>query len=188
MIQISLSGPPGSGKSSVMKKLIDVLGAQTADVGQIFRQRAVDAGMTIDEYDRYIEQHPEDDIQMEKDFCAMLSEATDPVVVSWRLAFLFEEELPNLVTIWLDVSENEGARRIYRDDRGNQEKKYLSASDAKETNARRMIGFRNRFEKIYHVDFTDLTHYDIVIDTTEMNQDEVVEEVIEQLRAKGLVE
>jgi len=113
-VKIALSGPAGSGKSSVIQELCSRYGFITADVGQVFRRRAVDKGMTIAEYDRFLEEHPEEDIEMDKDFLAIVQSASTGVVVSWRVGFHF---VPDVISILLTVDPQEAARRVLEADR-----------------------------------------------------------------------
>jgi cytidylate kinase len=61
-------------------------------------------------------------------------------------------------------------------DRGKQEKKYATVEEALQANQDRMAKLRERLLKLYGVDFTDMSHYMKIIDTTDKSFDQVLEE------------
>lgn len=174
-LKVCISGPAGSGKSSVMRKVAQALGAGSADVGHIFRLRAEKIGMTIAEYDKYIEAHPDEDKKMDEDFKDFVLQTDGDVVVSWRMGFLF---VPDMINIWLDVSMEEGARRVFEDDTRKEEQHYVTVAQARRANLERMQYLRERMKEIYGVDFMDKGHYTKVIDTTGKSLEEVVAEIL----------
>lgn len=172
-LKVSISGPAGSGKSTVMSALADIFDAEVADVGQIFRKRAQDAGMTIDEYDAYLESHPGEDEKMDEDFRDLIRGSEKNIIVSWRVGFHF---VPELTSIWLDVDPDEGARRVYGDDRSS-EVDYDTLDEVKVANLKRMEDKRQQLQKLYGVDFMDTSNYSLVYDTTGKSPDEVVSDL-----------
>ncbi|MCX6824826.1 MAG: (d)CMP kinase [candidate division SR1 bacterium] len=175
-LKISISGPAGSGKSSLIAAIVKKYGMETADVGHIYRQRGIAKGLTISEYDKLVEMHPEEDIEMEREFKQIVENCPGDIIVSWRMGFHL---LPNMTSIRLDVSPEEGAKRIFLDDRGKEEKKYTNIEEVIKTDHDRMERFRQRAIKLYGVDFTDTSHYTKVIDTTGRSFDENLEELEE---------
>lgn len=141
----------------------------TADVWQVFRQRAVAKWMTIAEYDKLVELNPQEDIEMDEDFKKIVENCPWDIIVSWRMGFHL---LPNVTSIWLDVSPEEWAQRIFLDYRWKQEKKYTTVEEALQANHDRMEEFKQRFLKLYGVDFTDTAYYTKIIDTTGKTFDE----------------
>jgi len=51
-------------------------------------------------------------------------------------------------------------------DRGKQEKKYATIEEALQASQIRMSRLKQRLLNVYHVDFTDTSHYTKIIDTT----------------------
>ena len=49
-MRITISGPPGSGKTTACNSLSQRLGYQAVVFGKIFRQMAADRGMTLVEF------------------------------------------------------------------------------------------------------------------------------------------
>ncbi|MDD2516418.1 MAG: (d)CMP kinase [Candidatus Gracilibacteria bacterium] len=178
-LKISISGLAGSGKSSLVKEIVARTGFATADVGQLYRARAFEKGMTITEYDKFIEKNPEEDIAMDNNFKELVENCQKDIIVSWRIGFHF---VPDIISIWLDVSPEEGAKRIMLDDgRGGQEKKYSSLEEAIKTNEDRMERVRQRLKLLYGIDFMNKSNYTKVIDTTGKGFEEVLGEVMEYI-------
>ncbi len=146
---------------------------EIADVGQIFRQRAVEKWLTIVEYDTLVEKNPQEDVDMDNDFKKIIENSTWDIITSRRMWFHF---LPNIISVRLDVSPQEWAERVFLADRGKQEPKYTTIEEALKINQDRMTKLKDRLQKIYNVDFTNTSNYTKIIDTTGKTFDQVLEE------------
>lgn len=177
-VKISISWPAWSGKSAVIREIVKRLWFTTWDVGQIFRARAVERWLTIAEYDLLVEQNPQEDIDMDNDFKCLVEWCETDIITSWRVGFHFT---PQIKSIWLDVDPTEWARRIYEDDRGNEERKYNSIEEVIEANENRMKRLKSRLHQLYWIDFSDKNNHHKIIDTTDMDFEEVVWEIIEYI-------
>lgn len=178
-LKISISGPAGSGKSSIIKGIVEQYWYQTADVGQVFRARAVTKGLTIAEYDKFIEKNPQEDEKMEKDFRNIVLSSDKNIIVSRRMGFY---ALPKMFTIRLDVSPEEGAKRIFNQHRDKDEKNYKTREETMEANTNRMNRLQKRLIDVYWVDFTDITNYDKIINTNGMSIQDTVDEVMKLIQ------
>lgn len=162
-LKISLSWLSGSGKSSLIRAIVQKYGFATADIGQMYRQRAIAKWLTIAEYDKLTEQNPQEDIEIDNELKELVANCPTDIIVSWRMWFHL---LPSMTTIRLDVSPEEWAKRIFLDDRGKQEKKYADVQEAMEADHDRMARLRDRLQKLYGVDFTNKSYYTKILDTT----------------------
>ena len=163
-LKITVSWAAGSWKTTLIKAIVEKYGMETIDVGKVFfRDKAVARGITVDEYDKIVENDPQEDRNIEEDVKNFMETCSKDIIVSRRMWFYI---MPDIVSIWLDVSPEEWARRVFEDDRGKQEKKYASIEEALQSNHDRMERLRQRLLKVYNVDFTDRSHYTKVIDTT----------------------
>jgi len=177
--KISISGDIWSGKSSTIREIVKRYNYQTADVGQIFRNRAIQRWMTISEYDKIVEQNPQEDIDMENDFANMVLESKQNIIVSRRMAFY---RLPEMITIYLTVDPIIWAKRVLWDDRQNQEQKYTNIEDVLYANKERNKRMKQRIEKIYWVDFTDTKNYKYVFDTNHKSIDDIIKEMDDKIK------
>ena len=170
-LKISVSWPAWSWKSSVVDAIIKKYWMVTADVGQVYRQRAIAKWLTIAEYDKLVENNPQEDIEMENDFKKIIENCASDIIVWRRMGFHL---LPDITSVRLDVSPEQWAERIFSADRWAQEKKYASVEEALSFNQSRMERLKQRLIKLYGVDFTDTSHYTKIIDTTNKSLDQVL--------------
>jgi cytidylate kinase len=63
---ITISGDPGSGKSTIAQELAKKLKAKRIYVGEIRREIARKKGLTLAELNKYAEKHPETDVDIER--------------------------------------------------------------------------------------------------------------------------
>ncbi|MEE3477591.1 MAG: AAA family ATPase, partial [Methanomethylophilus sp.] len=64
-MRITISGPPGSGKTTVCGKLSEALGLKAVVFGQVFRQLAAEKGLTLVELGKLAEQDPQIDADID---------------------------------------------------------------------------------------------------------------------------
>ena len=172
-LKISLSWPAWSWKSALIDAIVKKYWMQTIDVGQIYRQRGLTKWLTIAEYDKLVENNPQEDRDIEEEMRQFVENYHWDIIVSRRMWFYF---LPNITSVWLDVSPEQWAQRIFLADRGKQEKKYTSAQEALVADQDRISRLKQRFLNVYGVDFTDTSHYTKILDTTNKSFDQVLEE------------
>lgn len=177
-IKVVVSWAAWAWKSSIIARVVEKLWYETHDLGQVFRARAIAKGMTINEYDKHIEETPSEDIEMDNDFKNILQNNGKDTIVSWRMWFHF---LPEALSIRLDVEPEEWARRVFLQDRGNQEKKYNNIAEAMEANQDRMARLQKRMIDVYGVDFMDKSHYKKIIKTDGKNVEQTSQEIIEAI-------
>jgi len=82
----------------------------------------------------------------------------------------------------MDVAPKEGARRIFLQNRGKQEKKYKNVSEAMKASEDRMKRLQKRLLKVYGVDFMDKKNYTVVIKTDGRTMEESTQDVIKAIK------
>ena len=172
MNKISLAGDLGSGKSTVSKILIEALGAEYYSTGSIVRSIAERMGMTIGELNVYMETHPEIDNEIDDGLVAL---ANDPraLIIDSRMAWHFTK---GTFKIYLSTEIETAAARIWSAGRTGEHSSTLEETvDC--TRARR-VSEKKRYGDQYGVDITDLSNYDLVVDTTYATPDEVAGVII----------
>lgn len=174
-IKVLISWSAWAGKSSIIQRVVEKLWYDTLDIWQVFRAKAVAKWLTVGEYDKLVEQNPEEDIEIDNEFKTVLQRNKKDSIVSWRMGFHF---LPDALTIRLDVEPKEWARRIFLQDRGKQEKKYKDVEEAMKASQDRMTRLQKRMMDIYGVDFMDKKKYKKIIKTDGKNIDETANEII----------
>ena len=84
MKTITISGTPGSGKSTVASLLKDRLGLPYIYSGMLFRSLAEEHNMSLAEFGSYCEQHPDIDKEIDEKQVEILK--TGNVILEGRLA------------------------------------------------------------------------------------------------------
>ena len=72
MPAITISGPPGAGTTTVAKLLKERTGLPYVYAGELFRNKAKKMGMSLAEFGRYVEKHPEVDVELDKEMMKVL--------------------------------------------------------------------------------------------------------------------
>ena len=178
---IAISGKPGSGKSTVAKELAKRLGIKHYSTGDFMRKLAAERGMSLIELSKIAEKDFSIDDAIDSWLRKLAKQANDFVVDS-RLAFHF---ISDAVKIYLDVDLDIAAKRIFSGPvRETETKKIEKVEALKEELKQRMESERKRYMKYYGVDIDDKSNYDLVIDTSNISAEEVVEKIIQFLEER----
>lgn len=170
---ITISGKPGSGKSTVAKIVARKLNLKHYSVGDLWRKMAAERGMTILEFNKLVEKDSNIDLETDRRQ-RELGKKEDNFVIDGRMSFYF---IPNSVKIFLDVGEEAGANRIFQEKRGDVEN-YPNVEGTMDKIWKREQSELKRYRKLYKADYTNTKNFDAVIDTTRMPAEKVAERVI----------
>ncbi|MDO8657079.1 MAG: AAA family ATPase [Nanoarchaeota archaeon] len=190
---ITISGTPGSGKSTIAKILVEKLQAQRIYVGGIRRELAKEKGMTLMELNDYAQTHPEMDVDVDEKAAAQarkLGQGKKVVVVEGRTQYHF---LPESIKLFVTVSVDEAARRIWKDlqqqdlQQQRNEGSIHSLAEMKKSIMERFENDQQRFKKYYNLDITDTKQYDLVIDTTKITAEQGAQKILSFLEHKKLI-
>jgi len=173
---ITISGSPGSGKSTVADYVAKKLGMKRYSMGDFQREIARDKNESLAGIAEKSEQDDSIDNRIDQRQ-KKLGETEDNFIVDSRIGFYF---IPHSIKIFLDVDTEVGAKRIYEQKR--EDEKFSTIEKTKDEMKRRVDSEKKRYKEYYNVDHYDMKNYDIVIDTTEMNVAEAGEEVIKQVK------
>jgi cytidylate kinase len=163
---ITISGKPGSGKSSTADKVAEMLGYTRHSSGDMVRQILADKGMSLTEYNRRAaSDHSLDDAVDER--LRDLRTKKD-IVVDSRLGFYW---MPESFKVYLDLDIEVATARIYTDAVSNASRRdtgegISSLAAVTKQVKDRVDEERRRFRAMYHVDPYDLAHFDLIIDTS----------------------
>jgi CMP/dCMP kinase len=175
---ISLSGLPGAGKSTVKNLIASQQNLKSYSMGDMRGKMAMERGMTIDEFNALgmTESFTDKDVDA---FQEHLGKTEDNFIIDGWLSWYF---IPHSFKIFLTINPETAAKRIFaarQNEPGrNDEPLYKSAEETKKTLADRIIQNQIRYQKWYQIDFLDLAHYDLVIDTTSLTPQEVADSIL----------
>jgi len=173
MITITISGLPGTGKTTVAKLLEKQLGIRYVYSGEIFREMAKKHKMSLEEFGKYCETHQEIDEKLDRYQLSILRKGN--VIVEGRISgwLAYQNHIP-AVKVLLDTDINVRASRIVKREQGNVEERKKEILNREKSEA-------TRYKKYYGIDVRDTSIYDIIIDVSNKTPEEIVEIIIEHL-------
>jgi cytidylate kinase len=167
---ITISGKPGSGKSTIAKLLAKMLKYRHYSMGDLQRSIAEEKGISLIELSKLEEKDPSIDREVDRKQ-KELGEKKDNFVIDSRIGFHF---IPKSVKIYLDISLDESVKRISKDKRAGEAG---TVEELKAEIKRRMQSETKRYKKYYGADISKLSNYDLVVDTSKLTIEQVFEKV-----------
>ena len=172
-MRITISGKAGSGKSTVAKILAEKLKLGHYSIGDLMRAMASEKGIELFELNKLAENDKSIDFELDSKL-KDLGKTKDNFVVDGRLAAFFIPAAQ--VRVFLDTDDKVRAERILKDKREHE-----TGRDLKEMIKKiqeREESERIRYQKYYGVNYFDKKLYNLFIDTTKLNPNEVAERVV----------
>ncbi|WP_456474518.1 (d)CMP kinase [Candidatus Pyrohabitans sp.] len=161
---VTVSGPIGSGKTTVARALASRFNLRHVSAGEVFRALAKERGMTLAEFSRYAEEHHEVD-RLVDERQVELAKSGDAVVDGRLTAWLLPEAE---IKIWLKAPLEVRAERVARREGIEYERALEETKMREESEAR-------RYREIYGIRIEDLSPYDIVLNTGLYEAEDVIE-------------
>ena len=163
MVTVAISGLHGAGKTTVAKALAKKFGLRYISAGEVFRQLAKERGMSLEEFSRYAEKHPEIDRQIDERTARMAKLGN--VIIDGRIAAWMAEnaDLKILLTVPVEVRVRRIAKRERR-----------SYRDVLKETVEREKSEAMRFKKFYGIDINDYSSFDIVFNTEHFSKGETL--------------
>jgi len=172
---IVVSGPPGSGKTTIAKMLAERLGLRYVSIGSLFREIAKKRGLSLVELSRLAEK--DHSIDRELDNLARLEAERGHVVIDGHISAWIVRDLADLcvgIIAPLDIRVERIARRDGR-----------PFEEVQKETVEREESERRRFREIYGIDLGDYTVFDLVLNSASYTPEEILEVI---LKAYSIVE
>ncbi len=180
---ITISGYPGSGKSTVGKAIAKEFNLKHFSAGDFMREMAESRGISLME----LTKQADADVSVDKEIDERTKHLAqkDNFVIDSRLAFHF---IPKAIKIFLKVDLKVAAQRTWKDimaQKRHTEQQLKSEEDVLNALIKRQKSEVERYRKYYNIDnFLDAKHYDFVLDTTNLTQEESIQKVLDFVRGK----
>ena len=163
---LTVSGPPGSGKSTTAALLADRFDVEHVSGGDIFRQLADERGYTPLEFNKLAEENDEIDRDLDRRLREIAIREDDLVLESRLAGWLAGDQAD--FRFWLDAPASVRGERIAE----REDKDPIRATE--ETRAREASEVQ-RYEEYYGIDIRDLTIYDLSVNTARWEPDAVLD-------------
>lgn len=177
-MKITISGPIGSGKSSVGRRLASLLHFRFFSGGTFFRELAQEYGMTLEEFNSYAESHIEIDRKQDELILNFIRENDNIVVESRLAAWLCHENSVESFRIFIDAPFAERIRRVSHREKSARTKTADLVKEREESELK-------RYREFYDIDYREATYYDLIINTENLSVDQVVNKIYEQIAMAG---
>jgi CMP/dCMP kinase len=165
-VRILLSGLSGTGSTTAARRIAADFGLSYIYGGQIFRNLAVERGISLEELAESLEHDQEAEREIDRRLVA--AGIGDNVLIESRtIGWIFPPEI-QAVRIWLLCDLSERLRRV-------QAREHHPRSA--ENLLRREASDNRRYGDLYGIEDNDFSPFDLVIDTTRMSVDEVVSQI-----------
>ncbi|HOE92634.1 MAG: cytidylate kinase [Candidatus Methanofastidiosum methylothiophilum] len=165
-MRVTIGGPPGSGTTTVAKIVSKKLQYTHVYTGDIFRNLAKEKNMSLEDFSKLAEK--DFSIDMEVDRRQKELGANDNIILEGRMArFMINPDL----SVWLTAPIDERVRRIFL-------RENLNYTEAYKNTELRENSEKNRYQKIYNVDISNLASYDLVINSLRLSAEGVSQIII----------
>jgi len=171
MAKITIFGLAGTGTTTIGKMLAERLNYRFVSTGNIFRQKASDLGLSLYEFDLLCNSKPEYDQQIDAE-TEKLGKENDDFVLESRLGWHF---VPDSFKVKIVCDDNVRFGRVATRDG-------ISLEEAKAKSLKREADGPRRYRDLYGIeDFGADSHFDLIIDSTNLSPAKIVEKIKEGL-------
>jgi len=175
---ITISGLHGTGKSTIGKKIATLYKLKYYSTGQVFRELAKEYVMDLEEFSKYVEKNPEIDKKLDEKILDIAHQ--DNILIDSQLSAFILKNKADFKILLTCSTDTRVKRMAERDQNSFQEK-------IKETLLREKSE-EERFKKLYDIDLNDPivleNTYDLILDTTNLEIEQVIEEIVKFIKNK----
>lgn len=179
---ITISGLPGSGKSSAAKGVASTLGYEHFSSGDFMRNIALSMGVTLNELGKMAES---DDGAIDHKIDAEIRQTAqkDSLVIDSRLAFHW---VPEAFKVFLDLPLEISKDRIWHNLKNNplreQSEKANSPEEVFNQIKDRLASEQKRYKDLYNIDYTAKDNFDLVVDTSKNNIEQTTNIIVNEYK------
>lgn len=170
-MRITISGPPGSGKTTACNALSERLGYEAVVFGKIFRRMAAERNLSLVEFGDLAESDPSIDKLIDSTIVETAKGKEDIILESRLSAYMMVRNDIPAFKIYLHASPEVRVSRI-----GVREGESVEA--AQEATRLREASEAKRYKMYYGIDISDLSVYDLVVDTDHLDPDQVLQTIM----------
>ena len=174
-MRITISGPPGSGKTTVGNMLSEVLGYKMVSMGLIFREYAASLGLSLADLGAKAEEDKSIDKRIDDRLLQTARDNEDLILESRLSAYMLHREGIPAFKVHITASPEVRMQRVGLRDGQNLE-------DAVRDTLERQASEIKRYKKYYDIDISDLSVYDLVIRTDDITPEQVTDLILNAVK------
>ncbi|HUV83703.1 MAG TPA: AAA family ATPase [archaeon] len=174
---ITVSGPPGSGKSTLSKTIVDLFRLTLISSGDVFRTMAEEVGVSLEEFGKIAESDPDIDKEIDRRQMELSKQAGNFLFEGRLSGWFIEADLKIMLKTDVEVR----ARRI-------SQREEISLEQAMHETMIRQQSEAKRYQDYYNIDIADLTPYDLVMESSVWDPEATVKiaiTAIDSMKEKG---
>ncbi len=173
-MRITISGPPGSGKTTACNRLSETLGLKAVVFGKIFREIAAEKNISLVELGKMAEEDPSIDKNIDERILETARENEDIILESRLSAYMLSRNGIPAFKIYIEASPEVRMERIGIREGDTLEK---AVSDTLE----RQASEAKRYMMYYGIDINDMSVYDLIINTDNLDPDGVLNTILKAI-------
>lgn len=178
---LTIAGDLGSGKSTTADLVARLLKYRRFSSGSLMREMAEKKGVTIGEMNHLAETNPDIDHEIDTEI-KRIGEEEDNLVIDSRTAWHW---IPDSYKVYLTLTPEHAAERIFnslhtKDSIRTKTEQGSTVEEVRENTLARAESERKRFIERYGIDSSDISQFDIVIETETHSPEQVADKVIEE--------
>lgn len=178
---ITIAGAVGSGKSSTAKRLAELLAYEHFSSGDFFRKIARERGLSIEDLNVAAEGQQDIDHEVDR-LLEKMGQEKHHLIIDSRLAYHW---IPDSFKVFLALDHDTAAKRIFTQmqTEGRVSQTASSLDEVRNNIDARVESEKKRYANLYHIDITDISVFDLIIDTKNSTLDEVASLILEKYLA-----
>jgi len=171
---IVISGPPGSGKTSIARELSKRLNLPFVSAGSLFRKLAEEMKISVVELNIIAENNFEIDRLVDSEIIKIAKKGN--VIIESHIAGWLLNDVAD-VKVYLYAPLHIRAKRIAERDK-------IPLKRAMEEIVLREYSHHNRFKRYYGIDTFDLSVFDLIINTENLNINNIIDLLVLFIKIK----
>ena len=170
---IAVSGPHGSGKSTAAQRIAEQIEYKYFSAGELFRDMAKKEGKNIEEFSKIAERREEIDRFID-DQTLEIAKSENNIVIDAQLGGWVLKDIADLlvyITAPLDLRIQRIAQRENK-----------SIDTIKTETLTREKSEKERYQKLYNIDISDLSIYDIIVNSKKFDASDCVQIIMKAVK------